>query len=163
MSDFEEFSEYLKYDPNTGEITWIKCKSRAVSQNQIAGRITTEGYRQITFNRVGHHAHRVAWLLYTKNWPNNIIDHINGNPLDNRIVNLREATLTENSHNRCVRSDNALNVKGVNKHESGKFRARIWDKQLNRNINLGTFTTLAEAKLAYDTAAKKLYKEFAHV
>ena len=89
----------------------------------------------------------------------NVIDHINGNPSDNRKVNLRIATQQENTMNQKMRSDNSTGHKGVllNKR-SGKYIAVITKN--HKSTHLGTFDTVEEAGVAYDDASAKLFGEF---
>ena len=85
-------------------------------------------------------------------------DHINHNTLDNREVNLRVCSRSQNQMNKGKRADNTSGFKGVFKHNSG-WRARI---RANRKCyNLGTFPTREEAARAYDIGAKRLHGEFA--
>ena len=91
-----------------------------------------------------------------------LVDHINGDPLDNRRANLRLVTALQNSRNSKTRVDNSLGVKGVHIHRPcGRYRARI--KVSGKYIHLGLFESIDAAKSAYDTAAAKLFGEFARV
>lgn len=89
----------------------------------------------------------------------NVIDHINGNPSDNRKVNLRIATQQENAMNQKMRSDNSTGHKGVllNKR-SGRYIAVITKN--HKLTRLGTFDTVEEAGVAYDDASTELFGEF---
>jgi hypothetical protein len=90
------------------------------------------------------------------------VDHINGNPLDNRRCNLRAATRQNNNQNRHV-TRGALPYKGVNaktdQPRKNPFRAYIGVN--GKQINLGHYPTPEAAALAYNEAAKKHFGEFA--
>jgi hypothetical protein len=96
------FKEFLKYDPITGIITWIKKTSpfSRISIGDIAGWDNGDGYKCIEINGITYKEHRLAWFLYYNKWPENQIDHINGNKSDNRISNLRDVTVSKNNLNR---------------------------------------------------------------
>lgn len=90
------------------------------------------------------------------------VDHINGNPLDNRKCNLRSCSNQQNSMNRKIK--NPLGYKGVFKEKKNlqkPYRAGITFNR--KNISLGYFKTLEEAALAYNEAAKNYFKEFARL
>ena len=87
------------------------------------------------------------------------VDHINGNPPDNRKCNLRICTNAQNAFNQNVRSNNTIGFKGVNKTRSGRYRSYI--NKDYRQINLGVYDTAEEAALAYDEAAILLHGKFA--
>ena len=94
------FNEYLKYNPETGDIIWIKDRVANKLIGQIAGNLNCYGYLRIKFNNKPYMAHRLAWFLYYGVWPQNEIDHINGVRTDNRISNLRDVTSSQNQLNR---------------------------------------------------------------
>jgi hypothetical protein len=87
------------------------------------------------------------------------IDHIDGNGLDNRKVNLRFATALENQWNKGRNKNNSSGYKGVSYNKrAGKWKSRI--KEDKKEIHLGYFDTPEEAYEAYCKAAKELHGEF---
>lgn len=90
--------------------------------------------------------------------PNTVVDHINGNGLDNRKQNLRIATHKENIRNSRLAKNNRTGKIGVSKSKNG-WRARIMVDR--KGIHLGTFKTIEDAALAYQSAALKYFGEFA--
>ena len=87
------------------------------------------------------------------------VDHINGNVLDNRKVNLRFADTQQNGCNRKVNKNSSTGVKGVIWHRRDKrYQANI--KVKGKRIHLGYFITLEEAKEAYNKASKIYHGEF---
>ena len=89
-----------------------------------------------------------------------LVDHINGNGLDNRKANLRPATPKQNSWNRRINKTKCSSKYiGVHKcKENNKWRAKIKDN--GRIKHLGYFNSEIEAAKTYDRVAKKLRKEF---
>jgi hypothetical protein len=88
------------------------------------------------------------------------IDHINGDKLDNRRVNLRVCTNAENQHNLKLRSTNSSGFKGVHWDKTAhKWVTRI--RVYPDRIFLGNFVNPIDAAKAYDEAAHKYYGEFA--
>lgn len=160
MLSYEEVSEYLTYDPNVGGSCLVLKKTRGrrsqgsvmgdirigASENDVYWRVCILGYRTS--------AHRIVWLLNTKKWPEQYIDHIDGNSLNNRFENLRECTHKENHQNRAVRADNITGKMGVGKH-SGKYRARIMVDGVAHY--LGLYSSSEEAHKAYLEAKRLLH------
>lgn len=92
---------------------------------------------------------------------NDFVDHINGNGLDNRRLNLRICNNSKNLWNSRVRKDNKTGFRGVHFCvQQNRFRAQInVDK---KPIYLGSFKTAKKAALAYLRAHKKFYKKFGY-
>jgi hypothetical protein len=88
------------------------------------------------------------------------IDHINGDPSDNRRKNLRLATELDNQRNMCLPKHNSSGFKGVSfRRDRGKFRAYI--SLHNKIKHLGTFENAEDAARAYDEAARFYFGSFA--
>jgi hypothetical protein len=90
-----------------------------------------------------------------------MIDHINGDTLDNRIENLRIAERKQNLQNSKLRADSKCNYKGVGR-KGNKFYARIQIAP-NKRLYLGAFKTQEEAAKVYDEAARKHFSTFARL
>ena len=128
---------HLAYDPDTGIITWIKKPCRTVLVGSVAGSMNNMGYRQVGFNGSKYLAHRVAWLLVKGVWPEHEIDHINGVPDDNRWVNLRSVTHTENQHNAKRPRHNTSGVTGVYRSAAhSKWVAQIIVDNVNKYLGI---------------------------
>jgi hypothetical protein len=89
-----------------------------------------------------------------------VIDHINGNGLDNRRENIRACSIKENCRNYKMPKTNTSGVKGaVFDKRRGKWQVHIKVDRLNKHI--GYFDSLEDAAKAYNEAAKKYHGEFA--
>lgn len=151
--NFVAIKEMLSYDCETGVIT-------RKDTGRVLGRAHSSGYTTIYI--MGKHflAHRICWFLHYGEVPESCIDHINHNKTDNRICNLRKATIAENLRNRNRQLNNTTGFKGVSKiSKTGKFRAQI--KFNGKKKHLGCFLTADAAHDAYKSAASKLHGEFA--
>ena len=160
----ERVREVLDYDMETGKLTWKVRMSPRRNAGEEAGTTSSVhgkvAYRRITIDRISCGAHRLAWLLVHGVWPRNNIDHIDGNGLNNRIENLRDATLFENARNRGPQRNSKSGIKGVYWHvASGRWQAKI--QHYGKGKNLGYYATPEEAREAYCKAAKELHGEFA--
>lgn len=113
------------------------------------------GYVYIKIKSYTFAAHRIAWRLYYGVWPRKDLDHISGNRLDNRIINLREVSVRENSLNKKRHRDGNLPGFSFDKNMK-KYRSIIWYN--NSNFHLGYFETKVEAHNQYKKALKIINK-----
>jgi hypothetical protein len=134
-----DFNEFLKYDPETGDITWIKDSGRKkIKQGKVAGSFDKEGYVVIRFNNIQYKSHRLAWYLHYGTWPQGDIDHINGLKNDNRIINLRDVTKSQNLLNKKCHREKTVKYYYFNKKDN-KYKVQ---KQINGKIKyFGYFKT----------------------
>lgn len=122
---FDQASKLLKYDPSTGDIRWIVNRGQRVKAGERAGCVHPTGYIQIDIKGRGYQAHRVAFLLMTGDWPEDIIDHADGNRSNNSWPNLSSATDSSNMKNQKRRKGCPM-VNGVCFHaKSGLWAAHI--------------------------------------
>lgn len=149
----------LHYNPETGKFTWLVSRGTAIAGNE-AGTTNEKGYIRISINKRWHQAHRLAWLYQTGEWPPKHIDHVNGDPSDNRWKNLRLASRSQNMSNMRRSKNNTSGYKGVSfKSHAGKWAAYI--KYNKKTHHLGYYDCPKQAHEAYMAAAKELFGEFA--
>jgi hypothetical protein len=157
----ERLRELLEYDPLTGEFRWL-IAPQGIHVGDVAG--TTKGisggYRIISVAGTRYRAHRLAWLYVHSRFPDQEIDHIDHNPANNALSNLREATGSQNCANARRARNNTSGFKGVTwDKQLLKWRARIIVK--GRGYRLGSFESAEAAHAAYMAAAIKHSGEFA--
>lgn len=149
----------LSYNADTGEFRWLVSRGNKKS-GDVAGKHACNGYWRIKLFGKEYPAHRLAWFVFYGVWPDNQIDHINLDKIDNRIANLRQATVAENQRNKHHQSNNTSGFKGVSKFKRiGKWRSEIMVD--GHKHYLGSFATAEEAADAYAEAATMLHAEFA--
>lgn len=156
----ERFWEVFEYEPSTSAclVNRIQRSSRALA-GQVAGTVSLQGYRQVQFAGTIYKEHRLIWFMMTGKWPDEI-DHINGDRLDNRFVNLREVTRSQNNAN-SERPAGASGLRGVIWIESSqKWRAQM--RIRGQHVHLGLFDTAEAAHSAYLVAADKIYGDHAY-
>jgi HNH endonuclease/AP2 domain len=168
-----ELREALAYDPDTGRLTWLTrplrhfkdARAQASWNTRFAGKTTghaldKNGYPRVNIRGTPHLAHRLAWAIVHGKLPAQL-DHINGNPADMRLCNLRACAGAENQHNRPRSKNNSSGFKGVCWHaQCKKWRAYIvinWKQK-----HLGLFDTAIEAHEAFCKAADEMHGAFAN-
>lgn len=149
----EEFRAKYDYNPETGEF-WTKPRKVGFVTKTGRGRLSV----MIGDSKRGNfYANRLAWLWMMGKWPDDIIDHINGDGTDTRWSNLRQATHSQNMQNQRLSKANTSGLTGA-----------FWDRWAKRWISsiagtyLGTFPTAEAAHEAYRKAALEKYGEYAH-
>lgn len=154
--------DLLRYDPQTGEFWRLRTAGRWKKGESAGSADESTGYVRIRVGGILYHAHRLAWLWMTGEWPPEDIDHENGNGLDNRWANLRAATTSQNLHNARMKSNNRSGITGVH-WSSGKKRwvAEIWVQ--NCKIGLGIHKDIEAAAAAYRAAKLRYAGEFARL
>ena len=152
--DLDTLKENLDYNPLTGIFTWKVDKASTVRKGDVAKGFNKTGYQRIRINQTKYMLHRLAWLYVYGKLPDGYIDHINGNPSDNRIENLRDVAHIENAHNLPIFSNNTSGRIGVGfKKDIGKWRARICVN--GKSVWLGNFSNFEDACAARDDAERK--------
>lgn len=150
----------LHYDPDTGVFTWKNPAGTKTKPGDIAGCASKHlGYRYITVLNKRRLAHRLAWVYMTGRWPEDQIDHINGERDDNRWVNLREADQSQQCGNSALRSDNKAGARGV--YWCKEKRKWAVDLQYQgRRYRLGRYTDFEEATELSELARQMFYETF---
>jgi len=159
MISQSELKEFLSYNANTGLFVW-KDRDRIwfktdLSYNawngkhagNVAGSVARQrhaDYVVITIHDKAYKAHRLAWLYIHGKMPDNQIDHIDGNGLNNRESNLRDVNCSENGKNRSLQKNSTSGVLGVvYKNNKNKWDARIYINK--RQKHLGSYDDFFEA------------------
>ena len=150
--------QLLDYNPETG-IFKRKTSKGGFDAGTIVGTKRSKSIN-IIIDYTSYKAHRIAWKIFYDQEPPFLIDHIDNNPYNNAILNLREANLNQNLYNSKKSIKNTTGYKGVSFHKlSQKFRATI--RINNKAVHLGLYETAEDAYSEYCKAAKKHFGEYA--
>lgn len=163
--------EMLEYSPESGKLIWkVRPRHHFDSDrdfkswnSRFSGKEPRykgdDGYLRINILGFPYLGHRIIWAIYYGYWPE-FIDHIDNNPSNNSISNLRECTHIMNCYNRHHNKNNKSGYKGVSWHSgSMKWRAVIMHNR--KQIRLGYFDNPKDAHKAYVEASRELHKDFA--
>lgn len=143
------------FDYDAGTLRWKKS-------GLIAGYAINTGYRAVKIRGHQYVIHKLVWLYVYGSWPSSPLDHIDCDKSNNKVENLRLADASLNGANIPVRSDNVLNLKGIQLHKAtGKYRARIFIK--GKHVSLGLHHKVEDAVAAYARAAKDHFGDYARV
>lgn len=148
-----------------GALYW-KIPQGAANSFDLAGTVRDDGRRQIGIHGKKYKAHRLIFLYHHGYLPE-FLDHIDGDPANNNIINLCPATLSQNQwHRKSVESYNGESTssrfKGVVFHrQRQKWQAQI---QINGERKyLGYFDSEIGAAEAYNDAATEFHGEFVEI
>jgi len=150
----------FEYVPETGELLYkVRVKGPETCIGDVAGSIGPQGYSLIRVLGKCRRVHRLIFLMHHGYLPD-MLDHIDRNPRNNRIENLRGCTNSQNQVNSNLQKNNTSGLRGVTR-EGKKWRSKI--KMDRKTRNLGLFSTKEEAHAAYCQKASELYGEFARL
>ena len=107
----------MRYDKDTGDLIWIKSKNR---RGGLKVGSKSHGYLKTSIKRKHYLNHTLVYLYHHGYIPENDIDHIDRNPLNNKIENLREVSKTCNMRNSKLNKNNKSGVRGVNYAKKNK-------------------------------------------
>ena len=154
----EQLRRIVSYNPETGIFHWLQNRG-----GQPAGGVAGCARKSLKkpdillcIRKKKYLAHRLAWLYVYGSFPKGDIDHINGDPADNRISNLRDVSHRTNMENRKgAQANNKLGKLGVSLDGRGRIRATI---QIDgKQKHLGNFPNTEDAHQAYLTAKRELH------
>jgi len=138
----------LDYDPCTGLFKWKNKTSNRIKVGAVAGADNGNGYIRIAIDGYRCYAHRLAWAVMNGHFPPFEVDHIDGNPSNNSIINLRAATHPQNAQNQRFRKTNTSGRSGV----SWSKQHKKWEAYImvnGRKAHLGLFNCVDAAGKAY--------------
>jgi len=155
----EEFLAEVRYKLRLNDLGQLVVNNKYLRSREVGsvfnGSVSGNGYKLVWIKGQTVREHHIVWYLYTGGWPNQTLDHINGDKLDNHPDNLRLSTNKEN--NRAF--------KRVWSGGSSKYRGVSWYKDKSKWLSgiymngkkdwLGLFTCEKEAALVYNYAAIK--------
>lgn len=158
----EQLKDLFVIDAKAGQVFWRNVAKEHARLNGTEAGSLRGNSKPYWIIKVGGRAYRrsqIVLAFVTGKWPDQCVDHINGNSLDDRGENLRHASIAENARNHKGRAKKQDTPMGVRKCPNGRFQARIAFERKTRH--LGVFPTVDQANAAYMAARKELFGEYA--
>ncbi len=149
-------NEVLEY--KDGLLYW-KVDKKKTKPGQPAGRTKANGYCEVKLDGKLYGTHRLIFMMVHGYLPR-IIDHVDGNPSNNLINNLREASHAQNMRNSQRPKNNTSGFKGVyfDKRNSNWIAQCVVD---GNKFHLGSFKDIHDAAIAVTSFREEHHKEFA--
>lgn len=160
LPTIERVKKLLRYDAEVGAFFWLKHgRGQYVRAGARAGSFQSNGYRVVRIEGSLLLEHRLALFYVNGAWPDEV-DHIDGDPSNNRMSNLRVCNRTQNNANKGPQRNGSSGFKGVSLFKrTGRWKAEIGCN--GKRYHLGYFDTPEQAHAAYVAAAQKHFGEFA--
>lgn len=153
----ERLKELYIYDPDTGDFTQ-KVDTKTCKSGEVRRRVNSWGYLYLSIDGRPYLNHRLAILYMTGSHPADLVDHIDQDKLNNRYINLRQATKSQNNRNKQLVATNKSGVAGVHQRANGKWKAEAFLK--GKTVSIGTYSTLQEAADARAAYVREHYEGF---
>ena len=152
----ERLREVVRYEPETGIFYWRIQGAYRRNPGDVAGSPSKDGRIRIRIDGTLYYRYRLAWLYVTGSWPEKNIEHINGDPTDDKWENLRDVSQIVNCQNRKrANRGSSTGVLGIHKSREGNYVAQI--KHKGKRKTIGTFPTPEAAHLAYVNAKRQIH------
>jgi HNH endonuclease len=160
MADEILTQDYLKsiFEYKDGELFW-KISKKGISKNKKCGYLNNRGYYMVGLNNKDYGVHRIIYFMFNGYFPE-FVDHKDGNKFNNKIENLRPATMRENNLNVKTKISNTSRYKNVcwNK-EKQKWHVKI--RHDGKNKHFGYYYDIEIAKFIAETMRNKYHGKFA--
>jgi hypothetical protein len=142
-----------------GKLYWKKITGNRVSVGDEAGSLQGDGYLKVCLLGKKYAVHRIIYAMHNQLNPE-VVDHIDGNRLNNKIDNLRACTKTQNNTNTSIRKHNTSGCKNVSFHkQTGKWRVIV--RKDGKPHSFGLYDDIELADLVALEARNKLHGDFA--
>lgn len=158
----KELKKVLHYNPETGIFTWRVATARKITVGDRAGTITVHNARAIRVKNILKYEHHWAFFYMTGRFPKKQVDHINGDPSDNRFCNLRLVSASQNLFNTKIQKRNKTGVKGV-WFDAPRQKYQVYVRINNRQIRLGWHDNIFDAAASAISGRLKYHGEYARL
>ncbi len=149
----EEATTLFSYDDESGDISW-KIHKKKYLVGEVASTVSNRGYKLVFVNGKYRHVHRTIWIMHNGTiQPGLEIDHIDGNPSNNLLENLRVVNRIEQAKNMATPSSNTSGHIGVRRYNGD---TRYWEATIGGK-RIGIFGSESEA-IAQRKRAEELHK-----
>lgn len=143
------------YDRVTSELSYKNGRLYWKRSGKEAGSVGRDNRVRIRLDGKSYLRYRLVWLMHHKEWPS-VIDHVDGDSVNDKLENLRNCTQRENRMN--SRAASRSGYKGVH-WANGVWCSRI--KLNGKTVRLGYSSDPIECAKMYDKAATEMFGEYA--
>lgn len=160
LPDTEYLRSLFTYEPDTGLLRWRIARAQMKIGDAAGAQRGEAGYLQVSIDRKLYRVHLVIWKMVTGEEPPHFLDHENTIKKDNRWVNIRCATKSQNQANVGLTTKNTTGHKGVFWYKAyGKWAVQVWK---NGVAHFGGYhDKVDDAVAAANKLRESLFGEFA--